>query len=100
VENRMFDVKKIEQKDGLYVVTGIFDEMESELNLQLEKSSEDRNSKANGIYLVCLGLVADGTGDILPDLSPHFILLHKSNLPNKARLYWTNLELLFPPPKV
>jgi hypothetical protein len=101
VDDRMFDVKTVERKDSVYEVTGVFDEMETELNLQLEKSSGNRNSSAspNGIYQVCLGIIADRPGNLITEIEPEFVLLHKLRFPGNTRLCWTCLEQLSPPPE-
>ncbi len=101
VDDKMLDVKSIEKKDSVYVVTGIFDEMETELNVQLEKTSENKNSTGSphGLYQVCLGLIADKAGTSLLEIDPDFVLLNKSFPSYNTRLCWTWLEHFSPPPE-
>lgn len=62
VDGKMFDVKSIELKDGVYEITGLFDDMETELNAMLEEIHSDagkKQEKSISIYQVCLGLISD-----------------------------------------
>lgn len=61
IDGKMFDVKSMAQQNGYLVVTGLFDEMETEMNALLEKNHDpdNRNSKSqHAIYQVCLGIIA------------------------------------------
>lgn len=76
VDGKMFDVKSIQLTDGMYEVTGLFDDMETELNAMLEDLHNDaKNNQANSfnIFQVCLGLVSETPGsgnDIQQRLNP------------------------------
>jgi hypothetical protein len=62
VDGRMFDVKSIQLNDGMYEVTGLYDEMETELNAMLEdihKDAKNNKDKTVNIFQVCLGLVSE-----------------------------------------
>jgi hypothetical protein len=62
VDGKMFDVKSIQLIDGIYEVTGLFDEMETELNAMLEdlhKDAKSNQDKTFNIFQVCLGLISE-----------------------------------------
>jgi hypothetical protein len=62
VDGKMFDVKSIQLTDGVYEVTGLFDNMETELNTMLEdihKDAKSNRDKTFNIFQVCLGLISD-----------------------------------------
>jgi hypothetical protein len=101
VDRKMFDVKLIEKKDGVYYVTGIFDEMETALNNQLEKTSENKNSSAGTStdFQVCLGLIAEKPATQLPAINPATPLTVKTYCFNKLALYRIYPDRFPPPPE-
>lgn len=61
IDGKMFDVKSMEKQGDEYIITGLFDEMETTLNNQLAMSHEQGNqttSGSNQLLQVCLGLIA------------------------------------------
>jgi hypothetical protein len=62
IDGKMFDVKSLELKNGLYHVSGLYDDEETELNEEMNKfheSSDDQPSGSNIIFQVCLGIVSE-----------------------------------------
>jgi hypothetical protein len=62
IDGKMFDVKSIQLIEGIYEVTGLFDEMETELNAMLEdlhKDAKNTQDKTFNIFQVCLGLISE-----------------------------------------
>ena len=60
VEGRMFDVKKIDYMDGMVVVKGFFDDLETMLNLRLEETGGTGQPGADSgwrLFMCCLGIV-------------------------------------------
>jgi hypothetical protein len=59
IDGRMFDVKSIHQEGDKYVVSGLFDDDETELNHIITAASSP-NNQDNGILLFksCLGILA------------------------------------------
>ena len=59
IDGRMFDVKSIHQEGDKYVVSGLFDDDETELNHIITAASSP-NNQGNGILLFksCLGILA------------------------------------------
>jgi hypothetical protein len=61
IDGKMFDVKSIEKQGDEYVITGLFDEMETTLNDQLAMAHKHGNqdpTASNQLLQVCLGLIA------------------------------------------
>jgi hypothetical protein len=100
VDGMMFDVKSVEQKGDNYVVTGLFDEFETELNVTLGKlQHRDENEDASLVYTILSQLLIDHAGD-----TGIFV---QADTPNEDRLllpdeklYNTVLSLHTPPPRV
>ncbi len=62
VDGKMFDVKTIALIDGVYEITGLYDEMETQLNAMLEdihKDAGNNHDNSISLYHVCLGLIAE-----------------------------------------
>ena len=60
VDGKMFDVKSFKLVSGFYEITGLFDDMETELNALLKNLQDDANSSQDqqlNLYKACLGLV-------------------------------------------
>jgi hypothetical protein len=61
IEGKMFDIKSIHLEDGIYTISGLFDEDETELNnLQEDFASQEGHSKktSHQIFQNCLGIIA------------------------------------------
>jgi hypothetical protein len=61
IDGKMFDVKSIQKQGDVYIITGLFDEMETTLNNQLAMTHEQGNqhtNNSNQLFQVCLGLIA------------------------------------------
>ena len=61
IEGKMFDIKSIHLEDGIYTISGLFDEDETELNnLEEDYASQEGNTKktSHQIFQNCLGIIA------------------------------------------
>lgn len=61
IDGKMFDVKSIVRQGEEYLITGLFDEMETTLNDQLAMAHKQGNQHTTGpnqLLQVCLGLIA------------------------------------------
>lgn len=102
IDGKMFDVKSMAQQNGYLVVTGLFDDMETEMNALLEKNHDpgSRDSKStHSIYQVCLGIIgikAQNPGSIsaLNNIQPSY------QIPaDQFQLYDTDIIPTSPPPE-
>lgn len=100
IDGKMFDVKSIEKQGDEYMITGLFDEMETTLNDQLAMAHEQGNQHKTGsnqLLQVCLGLTAiqllntdPSTADD-PEINPIFFNDFSSPL-------FTRTQVIFSPP--
>lgn len=61
IEGKMFDIKSIHLENGIYTISGLFDEDETELNnLEEDYASQEGNTKktSHQIFQNCLGIIA------------------------------------------
>jgi len=101
VDGKMFDVKSIRLIADTYMVTGLFDEMETEMNALLENFNEEANNnqdKALSLYQVCLGLIAENisTEQVKFFLFPEGKIFQSYYLPHLMNLSY---RVITPPPK-
>lgn len=100
VDGMMFDVKSIERKDGHYVVTGLFDEEETELHIAMGKLQGREHSGEDA------SLVSELITETLiqPVLATNLHLSNESVAGSRAiipgeKLYNTILSIHTPPPR-
>ena len=100
VDGTMFDVKSIRRNGDHYIITGLFDEAETELHIAMGKLQQRENEGPNP-ELISLVLsqtftppLADGMLAQSPDGD---IILYKGN--SDEKLYSTILSILTPPPR-
>jgi hypothetical protein len=61
IDGKMFDVKSMEKQGDEYMITGLFDEMETTLNDQLTMAHDRSNQHtniSNQLLQACLGIIA------------------------------------------
>jgi hypothetical protein len=100
VDGMMFDVKSLERQGNNYVVTGLFDEFETDLNITLGKLQHQPDSgNASLVYDILSQLLIDHPGDIGIHRQPDAINANRLILPDE-KLYNTLRSLHTPPPRV
>lgn len=100
IGNHMFDVKSVEEKNGLFSFTGIYDELEKQLHLKLNDFNNKKNSSEqnklfsfffNSFYLLPLHLQ-----------TPQVFSVSKTSYISYFSLYLPSpyCETLSPPPNI
>lgn len=87
--NKMFDVKNIKLNNGVFVVTGLFDDEETELNDLVTSHTDNENNKEKSPHLIfqnCLGIIGV--------LHQHEELLPLENIQNRIFVYCYSSSLL------
>jgi hypothetical protein len=60
IQGKMFDVKSIEKRGDIYIVSGLFDDLETALHSRLEKNHDPLHGTgagASALFQVCLGII-------------------------------------------
>lgn len=101
VNGTMFDVRSIEQKNDNYIVTGLFDEAETELHIAMGRLQEDRGTAAPDASLIPVmlsqTLIQTNTENIVRFFQPD--ALESRMICADEMLYSTFLSIQTPPPK-
>ena len=102
INGRMFDVKSHKLINGVYLVTGLYDEMETALNEKLNKILEnnDPSTDSNLIFQVSLGI--EGEEKLFCQFQFYSLdeVLIQKNLFSDMLKPQHHLDILSPPPKI
>jgi hypothetical protein len=103
VDGRMFDVKKLEIQGDTCVVSGLFDDNETELFDQLVKTEDSRKESSNpgaSLFHACLGITAIKHMTDMPDFRiaamPNRPIRHRTD----SRLIQRPNPVFTPPPEL
>lgn len=98
IDGMMFDVKSVTMQGHNYIVTGLFDEFETELNIALGKLQHQEGENASLIYDMLSQLLIDHGDGIGFHYQPGDLGSRHLILPDES-LYNTSLSLHTPPPR-
>lgn len=102
VNGTMFDVKSVEKSNGNYIVTGLFDEEETELHIAMGRLQNEQGSSAPDASLITELL----SQTLIHTTTDHVVHVFQSNALESRivcadeMLYHTFLSIQTPPPKV
>lgn len=101
VNGTMFDVKSIEQQNGNYIVTGLFDEAETELHIAMGRLQEEQGMAAPDASLISemlsQTLIQTSSDNIVQYFQDD--IFQSRMICDDEMLYNTFLSLQTPPPK-
>lgn len=101
VNGTMFDVKSIEQKNGNYIVTGLFDEAETQLHIAMGRLQQEQGTAAPDASLIpemlSQTLIQTTTENIVQFFQP--AAFETRIICADEMLYNTFLSIQTPPPK-
>jgi hypothetical protein len=103
VDGRMFDVKKLEIAGDTCIVSGLFDDNETELFDQLVKTEDSRQESSNpgaNLFHACLGITAIKHMTDLPDFSIAAIANRPVRQRTDSRLIQRPNPVFTPPPEL
>lgn len=101
VGGKMFDVKSIQRRGNQYLVTGLFDEAETELHIAMEKLLQRTESGEDASLVSTLLSQTLAQPVMAANLHPHWkTLFHAHTVIPDEQLYNTILSLHTPPPRV
>jgi hypothetical protein len=101
VAGKMFDVKSIQRQGDQYIVTGLFDEAETELHIALEKLHRRNESGRDASLISTLLSQTLAQPVTATNLHPHFkSVFHSHTVIPDEQLYNTILSIHTPPPRV
>lgn len=101
VEGMMFDVKSIREHNGNYIVTGLFDEAETRLNITMGRMQEKRSNGTDEKTILAMlsqTLIHFTDEDGVPEFPAPAIVGSKLHCPDEM-LYNTFLSIQTPPPR-
>ena len=102
IGGKMFDVKSIRQFGDSSMLTGLFDDDDTELHEALTGLHEKKNQGHNSallLYQVCLGIIAVNNPIVDQTLSPHFGFIKLSFIKYEVAILIPYLPSFSPPPE-
>jgi hypothetical protein len=101
IDGKMFDVKSISEQGDISMITGLFDDDDTELHEALAGMHEQKNKGHNNallLYQVCLGIIAEHAPFINQFISANFGCIKISFAEYKDNILQSYLPIFSPPP--
>ncbi len=97
IDGRMFDVESWHFENGAYIVTGLFDDEETALFRQMEKTREDEN--ANGNTILADFFQFEGTNDHHSEGVLSFVTIDRQYAWYATAISHKHIAIITPPPR-
>lgn len=102
IDGKMFDVRSISKQGDTSMITGLFDDDDTELHEALADMHEQKNKGQNNallLYQVCLGIIADHDPFINQPVSVHYEFTKISFANYEDTILQSYLPIFSPPPE-
>jgi hypothetical protein len=102
IDGKMFDVKSISKQGDTSIITGLFDDDDTELHEALAGMHEQKNKGQNNallLYQVCLGIIAVNDPFINQPIAANFECIKISFAQYEDNILQSYLPIFSPPPK-
>lgn len=99
LNNRMFDIKSFCHKNGQYLVTGLYDDVETLLVKQVQKNQQQENNSSNKLLLRLLQLFPVSY-EIPTDEFLAFLVITRQFPENNFPICSHYLSIITPPPQI